>query len=50
MLLSEPLVEEWAERFRGARAEDIERSMQSFAFKNCRQRTELADILAGYAE
>jgi aryl-phospho-beta-D-glucosidase BglC (GH1 family) len=50
MLLSEPLVEEWAERFRGARDEDIEQLMQSFAFKNCRQRTELADILAGYAE
>ena len=49
MLLSEPLLDEWAERFRGVSAEDVDRLMQSFLFKNCCQRTELAHILASYA-
>jgi hypothetical protein len=34
-LLSEPLLDECAERFRGVTAEDIERVWQSFLFKNC---------------
>jgi aryl-phospho-beta-D-glucosidase BglC (GH1 family) len=48
-LISEALLDEWAERFRGVTADDIERLMQSFLFKNCQQRTELAQILASYA-
>ena len=49
VLLSEPLVEEFAERFRGVTEDDIDALMQSFLFKNCCQRTELAHILASYA-
>jgi hypothetical protein len=46
MLLAEPLLEEWAERFRGVTADEIDALMQSFAFERCRVRTNLADILA----
>jgi aryl-phospho-beta-D-glucosidase BglC (GH1 family) len=46
ILLAEPLLEEWAERFRGLTADEIDPLMQSFAFDNCRIRTELADILS----
>jgi aryl-phospho-beta-D-glucosidase BglC (GH1 family) len=46
MLLAEPLVDEFAERFRGLTSADIDPLMQSFRFENCRQRTELAQILA----
>jgi endoglucanase len=49
MLLSEPLLDEFAERFRGISAEDIDTLMRSFLFRNCRQRTELAQTLASYA-
>ena len=49
MLLSEPLVDEFAERFRGVSAEDVDTLMQSFLFKNCSKRIELADTLAAYA-
>ena len=49
MLLSEPVLDEFAERFRGISAEDIDTLMGSFLFKNCRQRTELAQTLASYA-
>jgi aryl-phospho-beta-D-glucosidase BglC (GH1 family) len=49
MLISEALLDEWAERFRGVNADDIDRLMQSFLFNNCSQRTELAQILASYA-
>jgi endoglucanase len=49
ILLSEPLVDEFAERFRGVTADDIDTLMQSFQFKNCRQRTQLAQTLASYA-
>jgi hypothetical protein len=49
MLLSEPLQEEFAERFRGVTPEDIDALMRSFLFENCVQRTELAHILASYA-
>jgi hypothetical protein len=49
VLLSEPLVDEFAERFRGVTEDDIDALMQSFLFKNCCQRTELAHILASYA-
>ena len=49
MLLSEPLVGEFAERFRGGSAEEVDTLMQSFLFKNCSKRIELADTLATYA-
>jgi hypothetical protein len=49
ILISEALLEEWAERFRGVTADDIDRLMQSFLFNNCCQRSELAQILASYA-
>jgi endoglucanase len=49
ILLSEPLVGQGAERFRGCTAEDIEGLMQSFRFESCAQRTELADTLRTYA-
>ena len=49
MLLSEPMLDEFAERFRGISAEDIDTLMRSFLFENCRQRTELAQTLASYA-
>ncbi|MDQ3810351.1 MAG: glycoside hydrolase family 5 protein [Chloroflexota bacterium] len=49
ILLSEPLLQEWAERFRGVTADDIDRLMQSFLFENCCHRSELAQILASYA-
>ncbi len=45
MLLAEPMVDEFADRFRGVSADDIDTLMQSFRFENCRQRTELADAL-----
>jgi aryl-phospho-beta-D-glucosidase BglC (GH1 family) len=49
MLLSEPLLDEFAERFRGYTAEQIDLLMHSFLLENCCQRTELADILRSYA-
>ena len=49
MLLSEPLLDEFADRFRGVTENDIDTLMQSFLFKNCCQRTELAQLLAAYA-
>src|SRR5262249_9976740 len=39
MLLAEAMLDEWAARFRGVTADDIERLMQSFLFDNCRQRS-----------
>jgi endoglucanase len=48
-LFSEPLVEDWAERFQGLHDNDIDTLMQSFSFENCCQRSELAQILASYA-
>jgi hypothetical protein len=49
MLISEPLVEEFAECFRGTTAEDIDALLRSFLIENCTQRTELARILSSYA-
>jgi hypothetical protein len=49
ILLSEPLVDQGAERFRGITASDIDPLMQSFRFDNCVERTELAEILRSYA-
>jgi endoglucanase len=49
ILISEPLVEEFAECFRGAAAEDIDILMRSFLLANCTQRTELARVLSRYA-
>lgn len=45
ILLSEPLLAEFAELFRGLNEQDIEALMQSFQFKHCQQRTDLASIL-----
>jgi hypothetical protein len=49
ILLAEPLVEEFGELFRGVTEQDIDALMRSFQFKNCVQRTELAQLLASYA-
>lgn len=49
ILLSEPLVDEFAERFRGCTADDIELLMQSFLLDKCCRRTELAAVLRDYA-
>jgi len=49
MLLSEPLVDEFAERFRRVSAKDVDTLMQSFLFKNCSKRIELPDTFAAYA-
>jgi endoglucanase len=46
ILLAEPLLGEWAERFRGLSADEIDTLMASFAFERCQVRTPLADILA----
>jgi hypothetical protein len=45
ILLAEPLVDEFAERFRGVGADDAAALAGSFAFDRCVQRTELADVL-----
>ena len=49
MLLAEPLVEQFGALFRGVTEREIDELMQSFQFKNCVQRTELAQLLASYA-
>ena len=49
MLLSEPLVDEFAERLRRVSAKDVDTLMQSFLFKNSSKRIELADTFAAYA-
>jgi endoglucanase len=45
ILLAEPLVDEFAERFRGVSADEAAALAGSFAFERCAQRTELADLL-----
>lgn len=45
ILLAEPLLEEFAELFKGLNEQDIDALMQSFLFKNCHQRADLAEIL-----
>jgi len=49
MLLAEPLVEQFANLFQGIGKQEVDQLMQSFQFKNCVQRTELAKLLASYA-
>jgi aryl-phospho-beta-D-glucosidase BglC (GH1 family) len=46
MLLSEPLVDEFAALFKGISTEEIDGLMESFRFENCVRRTELANVLA----
>lgn len=46
ILLSEPLLAEFAERFKGLSEQDIDALLQSFQFKHCVQRVKLADILS----
>ncbi|MDT0300899.1 glycoside hydrolase family 5 protein [Streptomonospora wellingtoniae] len=49
ILLSEPMVEEFAELFRGVTDEEIDTLMRSFLFENCRIRTPLAEVLAEHS-
>lgn len=49
MLLAEPLVDVFAACFKDVTEQEIDELMQSFEFKNCVQRTELAQLLASYA-
>lgn len=49
ILISEALLPEFAERFRGLDEEQIDLLMQSFKFENCTIRTELANLLAEFA-
>jgi hypothetical protein len=46
ILLSEPLLAEFAERLKGLSEQDIDALLQSFQFKHCVQRVKLADILS----
>ena len=48
ILLAEPLLQEFAALFKGMNDQDIDTLMQSFQFKNCEQRTELARILSTF--
>ncbi len=49
LLLSEALLPEFANLFKGLSEADIDALMQSFQFKNCAVRRDLADILTAYA-
>ncbi len=49
LLISEALLPEFAALFRGLSEAEIDELMQSFLFRNCAVRQELADILAAYA-
>ncbi len=49
ILLSEPLLTEYAELFRDMSESEIDEMMASFKFENCVQRPELANILQEYA-
>ena len=46
MLLAEPLVDEFAELFRGVSMDEIDALMHSFEFESCARRGRLAEILA----
>jgi endoglucanase len=50
ILLAEPMLPEYGERFRGMSETDIEEMMRSFRLENCVKREELAGILAEYAQ
>ncbi|TET37757.1 MAG: glycoside hydrolase family 5 protein [Planctomycetota bacterium] len=49
ILLSEPLLAEFGECFRGITEKEIDELMQSFLFRNCVQRKKMAEILAAHA-
>lgn len=49
ILLAEPLVAEFAERFRGVSDDDLDTLMRSFLFDNCAKREKLADSLSHHA-
>jgi endoglucanase len=46
VLLAEPLLDEFGALFEGMEEQDIDTLLQSFLFKNCARRTELAEILS----
>jgi endoglucanase len=48
ILLAEPLLSEFAALFKGMDEQDIDTLMQSFQFKHCVQRTELARIVSAF--
>ncbi|TME14355.1 MAG: glycoside hydrolase family 5 protein [Chloroflexi bacterium] len=48
ILLAEPLLQEFAALFKGMDEQDIDTVMQSFQFKHCVQRTELARIVSAF--
>ena len=49
ILFSEPLLEEFGALFKGLDEQEIDTLLQSFRFKNCVQRSELAGTLRDYA-
>jgi endoglucanase len=49
ILLAEPMLPEYGELFREMDEAEIDAMMRSFRFENCVRRTDLADILSGYA-
>ena len=49
MLISEFLVLEWAEHFRGMSEEQLERLAESFKFENCMKREGLNKVLREHA-
>ncbi len=50
MLISEFLVGEWAEHFRGMEEGDLDRLAESFKFENCVEREGLNKVLRNHAE
>jgi hypothetical protein len=44
-LLSQMLLPAFAEQFQGMSEREIDEMMQSFAFKNCIRRTDLAELI-----
>ncbi|AAW44253.2 expressed protein [Cryptococcus deneoformans JEC21] len=50
MLLSEELVKEYAEHFRGKSLEELDELAKSFKFSNCTQRKRLNDVLKSDSE
>jgi endoglucanase len=49
ILLAEPILPEYAERFRGMDEGEIDDLMRSFRFEHCVKREELAGILSGHS-
>lgn len=49
ILFSEPLLEEFGALFKGLKEQEIDTLLQSFRFKNCVQRSELAETLKIYS-